>query len=156
MWNRNGEPYAVITHPYRIQGVDALAQFCELHNLNLRVDPGLSWHYPGRTFFVEITRGADFNKVNDDLLDNLPADVLAVPTFTGPEGPDFKRFDVHWSMLKRNLWPLIQVKSRQGGWKGITVDLLPAGRKFTELGMSGVQEIFHELFKVNRNTTMGY
>lgn len=62
MWYRGRDPYAIVAHPYDLPPRDLLAleEFCKEHSLLFTLSPGLSWHFPGMTFFLEITRGREF------------------------------------------------------------------------------------------------
>lgn len=55
MWNKDGKPYAFITQPYGLttDGVLHLAKYIE-SDFDVRVDAGLSWHYPGSTLVIRI------------------------------------------------------------------------------------------------------
>ena len=58
MWIRNGKAYCYIFQPYGWNELKAqdLTRFCEKHGLTFSVDPESSWHRPGSTTLIVITK----------------------------------------------------------------------------------------------------
>ncbi len=58
MWTRDGKAYCYIFQPYGWNESKAqdLTRFCEKHGLTYSVDPESSWHRPGSTTLIVITK----------------------------------------------------------------------------------------------------
>ena len=58
LWLKDGKPYSFVTQPYglSLNDLKQIVAYCEEHGLDVFVDAGLSWHYPGTTVAVEFTR----------------------------------------------------------------------------------------------------
>lgn len=58
LWLKDGKPYSYVTQPYGLSLSDLkqIVSYCDEHGLDVFVDAGLSWHYPGTTVAVEFTR----------------------------------------------------------------------------------------------------
>jgi hypothetical protein len=57
LWLRDGEPHVYVSQPYglTLNDMRALVEFCDAHGLDAAVTAG-SWHFPGETLLIEITR----------------------------------------------------------------------------------------------------
>lgn len=58
LWVRGGKPFSFVSQPYglSLEDLKQIVAYCEEHNLNALVDAGMSWHCPGSTVAVELTR----------------------------------------------------------------------------------------------------
>ena len=58
LWIKAGKPFSFVSQPYglSLQDLREIVAYCEEHNLDVSVDAGASWHYPGATVAVEFTR----------------------------------------------------------------------------------------------------
>ena len=58
LWIKDGKPFSFVSQPYGLglQDLREIVAYCEEHNLDVLVDAGMSWHYPGATVAVEFTR----------------------------------------------------------------------------------------------------
>jgi|CZCA01.1.fsa_nt_gi hypothetical protein len=58
LWIKDGKPFSFVTQPYglSLEDLKEIVAYCEEHNLDVFVDAGMSWHYPGSTVAVELTR----------------------------------------------------------------------------------------------------
>jgi len=58
LWIKAGKPFSFVSQPYglSLQDLREIVAYCEEHNLDVSVDAGTSWHYPGATVAVEFTR----------------------------------------------------------------------------------------------------
>ncbi|HBT47265.1 MAG TPA: hypothetical protein DEA73_05220 [Peptococcaceae bacterium] len=57
LWLKDGNLHVYVSQPYSLTLKDmrALVQFCDAHALDAVVSAG-SWHFPGSTLLIEITR----------------------------------------------------------------------------------------------------
>jgi predicted TIM-barrel fold metal-dependent hydrolase len=58
LWIKAGKPFSFVSQPYglSLQDLREIVAYCEEHDLDVSVDAGASWHYPGATVAVEFTR----------------------------------------------------------------------------------------------------
>ena len=58
LWLKNGRPYSYVFQPYSLDKATLrqLVQQCDDYNMELSINGNSSWHFPGDTIFVEITR----------------------------------------------------------------------------------------------------
>ena len=66
LWNRNGKPWAYISHPYVLETDDLreIVKRCDDGNLNAQVRADASWYFPGKT--VAVIWKQDQSKINLD------------------------------------------------------------------------------------------
>ena len=52
------KPSEYVTQPYQVSLKDLrdLVAYCDRNNLDCSIDPGASWHFPGRTLLISICR----------------------------------------------------------------------------------------------------
>ena len=55
---RDGKPFVFACQPYHLSLDDLreIVRYCDAHNLDVHICSGWSWHYPGRTLFVELSK----------------------------------------------------------------------------------------------------
>jgi hypothetical protein len=54
LWNKDGKPELFISQPYGLSWgkLRELVAFCETHGLEVNMDAGTSWYFPGRSLRV--------------------------------------------------------------------------------------------------------
>lgn len=58
LWLRDGKPFVFACQPYHLSLDDLreIVRYCDAHNLDVHICSGWSWHYPGRTLFIELSK----------------------------------------------------------------------------------------------------
>jgi hypothetical protein len=59
MWNKDGQPWGIVSQPYGpLDGdhIRELVKFCDQHDLEFEIDAFYSWHFPGETLLILLTR----------------------------------------------------------------------------------------------------
>lgn len=57
-WHANRKTLSVVSQPYRLsfETIKEMTQFCENWGLTVEISAQDSWHFPGRTLFIEFKR----------------------------------------------------------------------------------------------------
>lgn len=58
LWLKDGKPFTFVCQPYRLSldDIREIVRYCDAHDLDLDICSGWSWHYPGRTLFIELSK----------------------------------------------------------------------------------------------------
>ena len=58
LWNKAGRPHTYVTQPYQLnlKELEAISTFCREYKLEVLISAQDSWHFPGATILLEVTR----------------------------------------------------------------------------------------------------
>ncbi len=56
LWNSDGHPAKLVAQPYELSfaELEEIVDYCRKYDLQCSVSGGTSWHFPGRTLFVQV------------------------------------------------------------------------------------------------------